>query len=204
MDLVCLYSINSLLSLQIIRNPTRIPGQENIFWVQVLNRPTHFMKILRSKITKKSEWSILKSTGGEVDNNKSHPGVAIYFKGADIGAVVSTGNWTWKVEVQGQRPLPGKWQSYTYLVICFPLLLLGVEIDFILNKPSKHFCSGQWSNIAIRWINLRYNDTSSYIKLRSNEEFVGGLEVIIILWHGNIHYPDKWFFPFAHASLIQD
>ena len=70
-------------------------------------------------------------------------------------------------------------------------LLLGVEIDFILNKPSKHFCSGQWSNIALRWINLRYNDTPSYIKLRSNEEFVGGLEVIIILWHGNIHYPDK-------------
>ena len=36
-----------------------------------------------------------------------HPGVAIYFKGADIGAIVSTGNWTWKVEVLGQRPLAG-------------------------------------------------------------------------------------------------
>ena len=76
----------------------------------------------------------MKSTGGEVDNSKSHPGVAIYFKGADIGAVVSTGNWTWKVEVQGQRPLPGKWYPYTYLVIWFPLLLLDVEIDVILRQ----------------------------------------------------------------------
>ena len=76
------------------------------------------MKILIStRISNKSEWSFLNSTGGDVDDTKSHPGVAIYFKGADIGAVVSTGNWTWKVEVQGQRPLPGKWQLYAYLVI---------------------------------------------------------------------------------------
>ena len=47
------------------------------------------------------------------------------------------------------------------------------------------FFSGQWSNIAIRWINLRYNDTPSYIQLRSNEEFVGGLEVIIVCWNLN-------------------
>ena len=119
MDLVCPYFINSLPSLQIIQSPTQIPGHENIFWVQVINHPIHSIKmfLIPTSITKKSEWSILKSTGGEVDNNKSHPGVAIYFKGADIGAVVSTGNWTWKVEVQGQRPLPGKWQSYAYLVI---------------------------------------------------------------------------------------
>jgi hypothetical protein len=46
--------------------------------------------------------------GGNIDDDQAHPGVAIYFKGADIGAVVSTGNWTWKIEVQGQRPLPGR------------------------------------------------------------------------------------------------
>ena len=46
--------------------------------------------------------------GGDIDVNEVHPGVAIYFKGADIGAIVSTGDWTWKVEVQGQRPLAGK------------------------------------------------------------------------------------------------
>ena len=46
--------------------------------------------------------------GGDIDVNEVHPGVAIYFKGADIGAIVSTGDWTWKVKVQGQRPLAGK------------------------------------------------------------------------------------------------
>ena len=46
--------------------------------------------------------------GGDIDEVRAHPGIAIYFKGADIGAVVSTGNWTWKVEVQGQRPLAGE------------------------------------------------------------------------------------------------
>ena len=46
--------------------------------------------------------------GGNINDDEVHPGVAIYFKGADIGAVVSTGTWTWKVEVQGQRPLSGK------------------------------------------------------------------------------------------------
>ena len=46
--------------------------------------------------------------GGEIDDDKAHPGVAIYFKGADIGAVVQAGDRTWKVEVQGQRPLAGK------------------------------------------------------------------------------------------------
>ena len=46
-------------------------------------------------------------TGGDINENEVHPGVAIYFKGADIGAIVSTGNWTWKVEVLGQRPLAG-------------------------------------------------------------------------------------------------
>ena len=49
MDSVCPYFINSLPSLQIIQSPTRILGHENIFWVQVLNHPTHFMKIFRSK-----------------------------------------------------------------------------------------------------------------------------------------------------------
>ena len=50
---------------------------------------------------------MLNSTGGDINENEVHPGVAIYFKGADIGAIVSTGNWTWKVEVLGQRPLAG-------------------------------------------------------------------------------------------------
>ena len=81
------------------------------------------------------------------------------------------------------------------------LLLFGVQIDVILNKASKHFCSGQWSNIAIRWINLRYNDTPSYIKLRSNEEFVGGLEVIITISGIDIYtIPIKNFYPFTSIS----
>lgn len=46
--------------------------------------------------------------GGAIDENKAHPGVAIYFKGADIGAIVQAGGRTWKVEVQGQRPLAGE------------------------------------------------------------------------------------------------
>ena len=41
--------------------------------------------------------------------------------------------------------------------------------------------TGQWANIAIRWSTLQYNDTTSYIKRKSNEEFVGGLEVKIFL-----------------------
>ena len=41
----------------------------------------------------------------------------------------------------------------------------------------KKIVSGEWANIAIRWRNLRYNDTASYINLRSDDEFVGGLEV---------------------------
>ena len=49
MDSVCPYFINSLPSLQITQSPTRIPGHENIFWVQVLNHLTHFMKIFRRK-----------------------------------------------------------------------------------------------------------------------------------------------------------
>ena len=112
----------------------------------------------------------MKSTGGEVDNNKSHPGVAIYFKGANIGAVVSTGNWTWKVEVQGQRPLPGKWQSYTYLVICFPLI---VRCWNWCNFDTKHLNVFVQDNgqilpfdgliyvIMIRHLTLSYDPTKS-------------------------------------------
>ena len=51
---------------------------------------------------------IFNALGGEINENEAHPGVAIYFKGADIGAIVSAGNRTWKVQVQGQRPLAGK------------------------------------------------------------------------------------------------
>ena len=46
-------------------------------------------------------------------------------------------------------------------------------IDYILHV----IYAGQWANIALRWSTLQYHDQYSYIQLRSNEEFVGGLEV---------------------------
>ena len=53
-------------------------------------------------------------------------------------------------------------------------LLFLVKTNIVnVNK----FATGEWANIAIRWRNLRYNDTASYINLRSDDEFVGGLEV---------------------------
>ena len=47
------------------------------------------------------------STGGE----NGTPGFAIYRKGANLGAVVSTGNLTWELEVVGSAPRKHTWTN---------------------------------------------------------------------------------------------
>ena len=71
--------------------------------------------------------------GGNINEDEVHPGVAIYFKGADIGAVVSTGTWSWKVEVQGQRPLSGK---------LFFAIYIGLVRKYFKRKPKINSGSG--------------------------------------------------------------
>jgi len=48
------------------------------------------------------------SSGGE----EGTPGVALYRKGAYLGAVVSTGNLTWSVEVMGAAPQRRQWVNF--------------------------------------------------------------------------------------------
>ena len=48
---------------------------------------------------------------------------------------------------------------------------------------------GQWANIAIRWLTLQYNDADEYIKRKSKDEFVGGLEV-----RGSIYFTERHIF----------
>lgn len=57
--------------------------------------------------TKTFEKEYILSTGGE----DGTPGIAIYRQGPDLGAVVSTGNLTWHLEVKGAVPAKRRWTN---------------------------------------------------------------------------------------------
>ena len=79
--------------------------------------------------------------------------MAIWFEGADMGALVSTGNQTWYLMVKGQRPLA------------------------LVDSPVP-----QWTNIAIRWKPLMYSDKTEFVQEKQNGRILqdlGGLELLI-------------------------
>ena len=55
----------------------------------------------------KHEKEYIISNGGDIGT----PGFAVYRQGGTLGAVVSTGNLTWTLEVRGQIPTRGKWSN---------------------------------------------------------------------------------------------
>ena len=90
---------------------------------------------------------------GAGGDEKGHPGVAIWFQGADVGALVSTGNLTWLLNVRGQRP--------------------------IFSSDSS---TPQWSNIAIKWKPLMYSNAAGFVQEKQKGKILqelGGLELLI-------------------------
>ncbi len=57
--------------------------------------------------TESAKMEYIISTGG----TEGQPGFGIYVRGANLGAVVSTGNLTWRLEVGIAMPPPGIWNN---------------------------------------------------------------------------------------------
>ena len=83
--------------------------------------------------SEQEEWEreYLISTGGD---EKGYPGVSIWFEGADLGVVVSTGNHTWSLNIRGQRPLADK--SWTNIALRWLPLVYADSKEFIVEKQA--------------------------------------------------------------------
>ena len=96
-----------------------------------------FVKELKEKeppnYIKEQKWDreVLLSTGGDEDGS---PGVLIWYEGGDIGALLSTGNRTWKLLVKGQRPSRGQW---AHIGIRWRKLQFTDVPDFIAQRKAQ-------------------------------------------------------------------
>lgn len=117
----------------------------------------------------KIKFCFISSSGGD----ESSPGFAIYRHGANLGAIVSTGNLTWSVEVTGVVPDKYKW---TNLAVRWtkPVFKDQDEFDQLLASGMLHF--------ALQYFDLdslesRYESRSQWD--RKNKTLILSINLII-------------------------
>ena len=124
--------------------------------MSVFYRSTRTDSTLEEEETSTSTKEVLFSNGGDV----GYPGYQLYRQGHNIGAVVSTGNLTWTVQVSGIVPTMSAWTNIG--VRWAPLVANDSEFEELVQR-----------NLA------RVDDVDCYGECYAFEA-VGGLELFML------------------------